>query len=195
MSELDRLYFAVSQFSGLTAEEFNMSSDLWRQFDYRKGDYFNRHKTVCKYLGFVSHGVFRSYIIDEKTGEEKNVFLYSGNQFVVSFKSFINQIPCDYHTQALTDAGVLCIHINDLLSLYKQSHAWERFGRLLAQQAFNVVMDRTESFLFKTPEERYLDLIKHHPDIFNSIPLYHISSYLGIQGPSLSRIRKRLSGK
>ncbi|HTN45593.1 MAG TPA: Crp/Fnr family transcriptional regulator [Flavipsychrobacter sp.] len=195
MSELDRLSFAISRFSGLTQEEFDLSSGLWQQFDYRKGDYFNRHKTVCKYLGFVSHGVFRSYIIDEKAGEEKNVFLYSGNQFVVSFKSFINQIPCDYYTQALTDAGVLCIHIHDLLSLYTKSHAWERFGRLLAQQAFNVVMDRTESFLFKTPEERYLDLIKHHPDIFNSIPLYHISSYLGIQGPSLSRIRKRLSGK
>ncbi|HEY1037971.1 MAG TPA: Crp/Fnr family transcriptional regulator, partial [Bacteroidia bacterium] len=76
-----------------------------------------------------------------------------------------------------------------------KSHAWERFGRLLAQEAFNVTIARTESFLFKTPEERYLELIKQHPDIFNNIPLYHISSYLGIQGPSLSRIRKRISGK
>ena len=52
-----------------------------------------------------------------------------------------------------------------------------------------------EGFVFKTPEERYLDLIENHPDIFNSIPLYHISSYLGIQGPSLSRIRKRIAMK
>jgi len=37
--------------------------------------------------------------------------------------------------------------------------------------------------------------VNHYPDIFNNIPLYHISSYLGIQGPSLSRIRKRLSDK
>ena len=95
----------------------------------------------------------------------------------------------------MADANVLCISINDLLSLYQKSHAWERFGRLLAQQAFNVVIDRTESFLFKTPEERYLDLVKYHPDILNNIPLYHISSYLGIQGPSLSRIRKRISRK
>ncbi|WP_218127825.1 Crp/Fnr family transcriptional regulator [Niabella drilacis] len=95
----------------------------------------------------------------------------------------------------MTEASVLCICIEDLLFLYQHSHAWERFGRLLAQQAFNIVNERTESFLFKTPEERYLDLIEHHPDIFNNVPLYHISSYLGIQGPSLSRIRKRLSVK
>ena len=195
VTEYDLLAQAVSGFASLNREEFDMSKSFWQHHIYKKGDFYNKQRTVCRYLGFVIEGFFRSYIIDEKTGEEKNVFLYSGNQFVVTFRSFINQIPCDYHTQAMTEASVLCIGINDLLSLYNKSHVWERFGRLLAQEAFNVVIDRTESFLFKTPEERYLDLITHHPDIFNNIPLYHISSYLGIQGPSLSRIRKRISAK
>jgi len=195
MTDFEKLGYALSQFANLTQDEFNLSQSFWHYREYKKGDFYNEHRTVCKYLGFVVNGVFRSYIIDGKTGEEKNVFFYSSNQFVVTFKSFINQIPCDYHTQAMTEANVLCIGIADLLSLYQKSHAWERFGRLLAQEAFNVVNQRTESFLFKTPEERYLDLIKHHPDIFNTVPLYHISSYLGIQGPSLSRIRKRISGK
>lgn len=195
MTDRELLSYSFNQFAGLTPEEFSLSDGSWQIEHYKKWDYFNEYRNVCKYLGFVLEGVFRSYIIDEKTGEEKNVFLYSGNQFVVSFKSFIHQTPCDYHTQAMTDSRVLCIHINDLQKLYKQSHAWERFGRLLAQEAFNVTIDRTESFLFKSPEERYLDLVKSHPQIFNNIPLYHISSYLGIQGPSLSRIRKRISGK
>ncbi len=192
---IEILAFALNQFADLTAEDFELSATFWQQKEYKKGDYYNQQKTVCKYLGFITDGVFRSYIIDSKTNEEKNVFLYSKNQFVVTFKSFINQIPCDYHTQAMTDASVIYINITDLLSLYMQSHKWEKFGRLLAQEAFNVSIRRMESFIFQTPEERYLDLIKYHPDIFNSIPLYHISSYLGIQGPSLSRIRKRISGK
>jgi CRP-like cAMP-binding protein len=195
MTEIDILKFALNQFADLTVDDFELSTTFWQQKVYKKGEYYNQHKSVCKYLGFMTSGVFRSYIIDEKTSEEKNVFLYSQNQFVVTFKSFINQIPCDYHTQAMTDATVVYINIADLLSLYKQSHKWEKFGRLLAQEAFNVAIARTESFVFQTPEERYLDLIKYHPDIFNNIPLYHISSYLGIQGPSLSRIRKRISGK
>jgi CRP-like cAMP-binding protein len=195
MTEIDILKFALNQFADLTADDFELSTNFWQQKEYKKGEYYNQHKSVCKYLGFITTGVFRSYIIDNKTSEEKNVFLYSKNQFVVTFKSFINQIPCDYHTQAMTDATVVYINIAYLLSLYKQSHKWEKFGRLLAQEAFNVAIARTESFVFQTPEERYLDLIKYHPDIFNNIPLYHISSYLGIQGPSLSRIRKRISGK
>ena len=195
MTELEKLAFALNKFADLKADEFNLSTSFWHSKEYKKGDYFNQHKNICKYLGFIITGTFRSYVIDSKTVEEKNVFLYSKNQIVVPFKSFINQTPCDYHTQAMTDASILYISINDLKTLYKQSHKWERFGRLLAQMAFNVTIERMESFILKTPEERYLDLIKYHPDIFNSIPLYHISSYLGIQGPSLSRIRKRLSGK
>jgi CRP-like cAMP-binding protein len=195
MTELEKLSYAISTFAGLSPEEFQLSVPFWKQRQYKKGEFYNEHKAICRLLGFIMDGTFRSYIIDNKTGEEKNVFLYSTNQFVVSFKSFINQLPCDYHTQAMTDASILCIGVDDLQALYKKSHAWERFGRLLAQEAFNIAMERSESFLFRTPEERYLDLVKQHPDIFNSIPLYHISSYLGIQGPSLSRIRKRLSGK
>jgi hypothetical protein len=56
-------------------------------------------------------------------------------------------------------------------------------------------MRSTEGFLFKTPEDRYRDMMEKHPNIFNAVPLYHIASYLGIQGPSLSRIRKRMVGK
>jgi len=193
MTELKTLAFALNQFADLTAEDFNISASFWQAKKYKKGDYFNRKKSICKYLGFIETGTFRSYIIDNKTAEENNAFLYSKNQFVIPFKSFIQQIPCDYHTQAVTDASILYININDLLFLYEKSHKWERFGRLMAEMAFNITLERMESFLFKTPEERYLDLIKNHPDIFNTVPLYHISSYLGIQGPSLSRIRKRIS--
>ena len=195
MQEIDIVAYAFSQFAKMDSAAFELSKLNWKIKRYKKGDFYNEHRTVCKFLGFIIDGVFRSYVVDEKSGEEKNVFLYSGNQFVVTFKSFINQQPCDYHTQAMTDALVVHIHIDDLLQLYQQSHQWETFGRLLAQEAFNIAMDRAESFVFKSPEQRYLDLIKYHPQIFNNIPLYPISSYLGIQGPSLSRIRKRLTGK
>lgn len=195
MTDFELLTHALSAFAGLSVEDIQLAEQYWQYHTYKKGDFYNKHRSVCRYLGFTLEGVFRSYIIDEKTAEEKNVFLYSSNQFVVTFKSFINQVPCNYHTVAMADASVLCIGIEDLHGLYKMSHGWERFGRLLAQEAFNVVIERNESIMFKTPEERYLDLLQQHPDVFNHLPLYHIASYLGIQGPSLSRIRKRLSGK
>jgi CRP-like cAMP-binding protein len=122
MTEIEKLAFALNQFAGLSEEDFKMSSDFWFVKDYRKGEFYNLRGTVCTYFGFIVEGVFRSYTIDEKAGEEKNVFLYSTNGFVVSFKSFINQIPCDYFTQAMTDASIIYIRYTDLLSLYQKSH-------------------------------------------------------------------------
>ncbi|HPI20504.1 MAG TPA: Crp/Fnr family transcriptional regulator, partial [Candidatus Kapabacteria bacterium] len=42
-----------------------------------------------------------------------------------------------------------------------------------------------------SPQERYEELIKNHPEILQRIPQHYIASYLGITPVSLSRIRNR----
>jgi CRP-like cAMP-binding protein len=193
MEPIDIVQQSLKVLTGMSEDEFELSRDFWKPKSFSRGDYYNQHRHVCKQLGFILDGVFRTYYIDDSTDQEKNVFFFSKHQVVVSFQSFIAQAPCNYFTQSMTDSQIVYIHYDHLQELYKKSHAWERLGRILAELAFTVSMSRTESFLFQTPEQRYQELVSQHPDIFNSIPLYHISSYLGIQGPSLSRIRKRLS--
>ncbi|TDE18359.1 Crp/Fnr family transcriptional regulator [Dyadobacter psychrotolerans] len=195
MTEIELLGHAFKAFSGMDEKEFSLSLPYWQHRSYKKGEFYNEYKNVCKHLGFILDGVFRTYYINEDSAEEKNVFFFSKNQVVVSYKSFVNQTPCDYYTESMVESSILYIHINHLHQLYEQSHQWERFGRLVAETAFNIAMTRTEHFMFRTPEQRYLELIEKHPDIFNSVPLYHIASYLGIQGPSLSRIRKRMASE
>ncbi|RCR66810.1 Crp/Fnr family transcriptional regulator [Larkinella punicea] len=195
MTEIDLLGYALNQFAGMDEEAFALSIPYWQKKHYRKGEFYNEYKNVCKHLGFILDGVFRTYYVNEETAEEKNVFFFTQNQIVVSYKSFVNQTPCNYYTESMVDSTILYIHINHMNQLYAQSQPWEHFGRLVAERAFNLAMDRAEDFLFKTAEQRYLELIEQHPDLYNAIPLYHISSYLGIQGPSLSRIRKRMVGR
>lgn len=195
MKEIEFLRTALSSFAGMKDETFALSEQFWQLKEYQKGEFYNDYRQVCKHLGFVIEGVFRTYQLDGKTGEEKNVFFYTNNQIVVSYASFINQVPCHFYTQSMIKSKVIYIHTDHLTKLYHTSHQWERFGRLIAEQASTFALLRTESLLFQTPEERYLNLVSQHPDIINAIPLYHISSYLGIQGPSLSRIRKRISDK
>ncbi len=192
---MEHLQHLLKAFAGIDEAHFEMSADMWQPKSYSKGDFFNEYRNVCKYLGIIESGVFRTYYIDDKNAEEKNVFFFTPNQVVVAYKSFVTQTPCNYYTQAVNDAHIHYIHIESLQKLYNASHQWEKLGRLIAEMAFTTTMDRMESFIFKSPEERYLEMIETHPDIFNSVPLYHIASYLGIQGPSLSRIRKRMLAK
>ncbi|UFH56446.1 Crp/Fnr family transcriptional regulator [Spirosoma sp. KNUC1025] len=195
MNDIDLLRFALKDFAGITEPDFLLSAPYWQIRHYRKGEFFNEYKSVCKHLGFILDGIFRAYYVNESTGDEKNVFFFSKHQLIVSYKSFLTQTSCNYHTESMADSTILYIQIDQLNQLYQQSHQWEHFGRLVAERAFMMAMGRMEDSLFQTPEERYLELIRTHPDIYNAIPLYHISSYLGIQGPSLSRIRKRMASR
>jgi CRP-like cAMP-binding protein len=194
MSPQEILQSALKAFAGIDDEAYKLSEPYWQERQYRKGEFYNEYKNVCKHLGLILEGVFRIYYTNA-IGEEKNVFFCSDQQIVVAYKSFVEQSPCNYFTEAMVDSTILYIHIEHLQELYQKSHQWERFGRMVAEKAFSLAMSKAESFMFMTPEERYLEMIEQHPDIFNRVPLYHIASYLGIQGPSLSRIRKRMMAK
>lgn len=195
MTEKNLLQHALYAFAQIDETAFELSAQFWQHKQYHKGEFYNEYKNVCKHLGFIINGVFRTYYVNNDTGEQRNIFFFSPNQIIVSYKSFVNQDPCNYHTESMSSATILYITYDHLEKLYNQSHQWEHFGRLIAERAFNMAMSRAEDFIFQTPEQRYSELMLTHPDITNSVPLYHIASYLGIQGPSLSRIRKRMVGR
>jgi CRP-like cAMP-binding protein len=92
----------------------------------------------------------------------------------------------------MEDSEIVFISYQDLNSLYESNANWGKFGRLLAESFFQQAQTRTEEFLFFSHEQRYIRLLENHPNIVERIPAYHISSFLGITNPSLSRIRKRL---
>jgi CRP-like cAMP-binding protein len=165
MTDIELLKGALSHFAQLDEESFNLSRACWKIQTYKKGEIYNPVGNICRYLGFTLEGYFRAYLIG-KNGEEVNLFLYPPHQVVVTYKSFIHQSPCEFTTEALTDARAICITLADLQSLYKKSHAWERFGRLMAEKAFDIAVDRAESFIFKSAEQRYLEEL---PNLLNTI--------------------------
>jgi len=190
---IDQLEEVFVQHLGMDKETFQLSKPYWQLKTYKKGEFYNEYKNICKHLGFIIDGVFRIYRVNELTGEERNMLFFGKGEFIASYKSFLSQTACSYFTESLTTSTILYIHIDALTQLYEQSHKWEKFGRMVAEQAFHAVMSATEGLLFDTAEGRYKELLRQHPDIFSTVPLYHIASYLGIAGPSLSRIRKRMA--
>ncbi|RFM27246.1 Crp/Fnr family transcriptional regulator [Deminuibacter soli] len=183
----------LASFAGLSENDIAVSKPSWKSRKISKGDFFNMQYVVCNDLGLVIKGIFRIYYADPETGEEKNIFFFSENQFLVSFRSFITRKICHYFIQAMEDSEIIYISYRDLTSLYDMRPDWAKFGRLLAELFFTYSQTRTEELLFITHEERFIRLLDEHPNIVNRIPAYHISSYLGITNPSLSRIRKRIN--
>jgi len=181
-------------FAALTEKDIADSRPLWKPRKLKKGEFFNMQNMVCNDLGLIIKGIFRIYYDNPKTNEETNIFFFTENQFIVSFRSFVTRIACHYFIEAMEDSELIYITYRDLSGLYETHPNWARFGRLLAEQFFSYSQTRTEELLFFSPEERYIRLLDEHPNIIHRIPAYHIASFLGITNPSLSRIRKRIQG-
>jgi CRP-like cAMP-binding protein len=189
----DILHQHLQQFARLPEADMQLADEFWHVRKIARHDMFNFQNSVCRQVGFVLKGMFRVYYIDPKTELEHNLYFIPEHMFLTSLKGLLTRTTCPYLIEALEDAELLVIDREDLQQLYPRSHSWERFGRILAEQYFLFNQMRSESLLTQTAEERYIDLVENYPDILNRVSLGHISSYLGIKGPSLSRIRAQIA--
>jgi hypothetical protein len=66
---------------------------------------------------------------------------------------------------------------------------------LAIEEVFVSAANQIVSLYTDPPEVRYNKFISNYADVAQRIPQYHTASYVGIKPQSLSRIRKRISGK
>lgn len=176
------------------------NDDEWEAFKKYPGFRMLKKKThfavpdkVCTEIGFIVTGSVRYYHI--KDGEDITGYFSFENEFVSSYKSFLTQQPGFSYIQALEDTQLITISYKDMQAMLASpqlGYKMERFGRLVAEFYLCCYEDRVASFVAKTPEERYLDLLSTGREILQRMPQHYIANFLGITPVSLSRIRRRL---
>jgi CRP/FNR family transcriptional regulator, anaerobic regulatory protein len=143
---------------------------------------------------YITSGLVRSFYIDNK-GSEISAYFVGEFDFVSDYPAFLNGAKSNYLFEALENTTAVIIPKELILKAYETSPKFERFGRLIAEEAVKFLQGRVESFLFKTATERYLEFIDNYNDLFNRLSVEHIATYLGIERQSLTRIRKKLNSQ
>ena len=144
-------------------------------------------------LGFVVSGLVRGYYLNHQC-EEVTLYFDKEKDYATDYSSLITQKPSRYFFQCLEPTTLLTLSYQHMQQCYSTPHGLVRYGRLIAEETVKMLNARVESFQFDLAEQRYLDFIQQYPDLFNRVSLSHLSSYLGIERPSLSRIRKKITG-
>lgn len=87
---------------------------------------------------------------------------------------------------------MLSLQYEELSKLYEQYQQWERLGRLVMEDFGRQMLDRLTALQTLTAKQRYIMLLQCEPRIIQRIPLNLVSSYLGITGETLSRVRSEI---
>ena len=142
-------------------------------------------------IHFVLEGYLK-YVLE--TNDRKQVIhLAAPGDLVTDYISYLTGKPAITSLHTITDCRLLRISRFGMEQLFHRFKAWERFGRLLAEQGLVEQILQKIELQTKTKEEIYLRVIADQAHIFQHVRLADLAQTLGIAPETLSRIRKRVA--
>lgn len=183
--------------SQFNAFEEALDFSFWRELceehgelrHFRRGEYFARTGEVLKDAGWIVSGGFKHSLIDN-SGNAKTVgFVFEGSVLANYIRSMHGKkMPTDII--ALEDSDVLVIPSSLIRErLMFDPTLYIKFLDALFEQAYEQVLNNYRS----TPEQRYRQLLRSYPRLFEVVSLGEIASYLNISRRQLHRFRETIA--
>jgi CRP-like cAMP-binding protein len=174
----------------LSDAEFELVKKAFTFKRYKKGQFMLQEGDVSKHHAFILKGSMRQYSVDAK-GIEHILHFGIENWWIGDRESVTMLTPSKYNIEAIEDTEVLLITSEDFQQLRTNLPSVEKMISTMNQRNFVASQKRIHDALSLTAEERYLELLKNHPDFLQRFPQTMLASYLGITAETFSRIRKK----
>jgi len=190
-SESQLLVNHVRKHISLDEGEAALFTSLVETHTIHRKDFLLRQGEVCRFEYFVTKGCLRTYTLDE-TGVEHTLYFSPEEWWVGDLTSFLTDEPSIYNITALEETVISAISRSNLDVLYQKVPQFERFFRILIQNAFIAQQQRISQKLSLNGEQRYREFIEKYPQLEQRVSLKMIASYLGITPEFLSMIRRKM---
>lgn len=149
---------------------------------------------ICRQSTFVVEGCLKGFSVD-KEGVEHILNFACKDWWIADLYSLLSEKPAILNIEAIADTEVLMLSREDQKILYNKIPKFERFFRILTENALVANHQRLINNLSLSAEERYHEFMKKYPTVLEYAPLHSIASYLGITPEFLSKIRSRIARK
>jgi CRP-like cAMP-binding protein len=187
----DLLISSISRRISLTGEEIEFFTSLLKSKSLTSGEYLLREEDVCKYESFIVKGCLKTYYQDEN-GFEHIIDFSIEEWWADDLYSFLTQTASKSNIRAIEDTDILQIGKTDLELIYQKIPKFERFFRILFQNAYIAQREQINLALSASAQERYLLFVKKKPYAEKRFSQKDIASYLGITPQFLSTLKKKL---
>ena len=185
----DTLLANISRHISLTPEDARSLISVIALRELSKKDTLLQEGQPCKSINFVHAGALRAYCID-KQGKETTIMFALPDWWVTDMYCFVNRKPAMMFIEAIDNSVVFQIQKDDFDKLFSLIPKFEKWFRVLMQNAYIREQLRIIENLSLSAEERYDNFLKKYPQVAQQVPQKQIASYLGITPEFLSTIRK-----
>jgi CRP/FNR family transcriptional regulator, anaerobic regulatory protein len=178
----------ISKHIHLTEEEAAFFISLLKYEEVQKKHFILKEGKICNIICYINFGMLRAYYVD-KDGKESTIMLAIADWWITDMYCFINHLPAMLYIEAAANSSIFQLHKKDLDTLFIKVPKFERFFRILMQNAYTREQLRVIENLSLSAEERYNNFLVKYPQTVKQVTQKQIASYLGITPEFLSAIR------
>ncbi len=179
----------ISQHVEMTDVEFDIISKAFKVVRYQAKNNIHKKGQVLDFVAFVNEGCLENFIkIDKK---EQVINFPMEGWWIGDLKGLLKNNPSNISVRTLEDTELLVLDKLYFLELIKSNYKFLLYFLIIVHEAYLQTNEQYAKTLALSAEERYDELILNAPNFVNRIPDKYLASYLGVQPPSLSRIKRK----
>ncbi len=177
----------------ITDTEFDDIANFFKIQKIEAKKYIFKKGQICDCIAFVSKGCLVFY--SKYNNKERVINFLTEGSWVGDLNSFMNKKPTDFYLKTLENTELLTIDYESFMSLIKNHPNYTYYHLLATHKMYLNIEERLALSSALSAEERYNLVMKNDSDIVNRVPSKYLASYLGIEPPSLSRVRRKIIDK
>lgn len=177
----------ISQHIELTEEEFQLFASKLQLVSFDKKTKLVEIDEIATTFYFVLKGISRRYFYRGK--QEVITHLIKERGMMGSVISFLTAQPSRYVLETIEPVTAYSLSKKDLDELYSIDKKWEKFGRKIITAFFLQVENQILDNIRYSTKERFINFMKHNPELVLRVPQKYLASYLEIQPETFSRLK------
>jgi CRP-like cAMP-binding protein len=175
----------------LSAAEERGFVSLLQPRSYKRKEFMLHEREVCHFSAFVLSGCLRSYNIDHNGFEHVLQFAPSG-WWITDLAGMLSGKPGNLNIDALEDSETVLFPLAEREKLFADVPKFERFFRILAENALVASRQRLLDGMSLTAQERYELFCKRYPTLIETLPQKQVAAYIGVTPEFLSKMKAEL---
>jgi CRP/FNR family transcriptional regulator, anaerobic regulatory protein len=181
----------ITHFIDMEGAEMDDIIKAFSVIKYSAKTYIIKKGQVCQFIGFINEGCVEYFI---KTNKKEQVISFPReNSWIGDLGSLLTMQTTNIYIKALEDTELLILDKARFTSLIKNHSSFLLYYLKAIHELYMTANEQHALLLSHSAEERYDYLLQNMPDLISRISDKYLASYLGVQPPSLSRIKRKKS--
>ncbi|MDR6300967.1 Crp/Fnr family transcriptional regulator [Mesonia maritima] len=190
---MERLLENIKIYTSINKDETQLLKEAIETKTFLKNELIFTEGKVANEIYYVTKGCVRLFY--NVKGNEKTAFFYSEGQFICAGESYTFNVPASENYQAIETTELLIFTKSATEKLLEALPKLEVIARIATENELITTQKVIASFITKSAEERYIDLLNTQGYLFLRAPQQYIASFLGVSPETLSRIKARIFKK